>query len=570
MLKISDINYIFTKKEILLLWAIFFGVIITTLLDILSFATIIPIFQIIFLNKVPEINFFHYFFSSYNLNLDSKIFLLLIFVIIFSLKNILIIIFNFFFINMFQRINIRISKDLFSLFLNQEYSIFLKFSSKNFLQKITNDINNLNTWLVSLINYFTEIIFVIGISILLIITNAKIFLFSFFIFLIVSIFYVYFFRNRLKRWSLSYRQSTGKVQDLIAEGLKGFKDILIYNLNNRFLSNFNHNVKIVNNSQARIVFLNNISKYWLEIVGVLTMSVALLYFVFSNSDVSKLIPIFGLFVVVTFRLLSSFSRIILHGQNLKFYFPSVMSVLNEFKVLSNKKDLNFNNNFVYEKMIEIKNVSFSYFNNENEVLQNINLKFNKNECVGIIGKNGSGKSTLLNLLSGLIKPTQGQIIIDNVYDLYSNRSKWTEKLSYVQQNIFLLNSSIKENITLLSGDSGVNHFQYNKVLNILKLEDYFKDLPDKLNTKVGIDGISLSGGQKQLISLARALYKNAEVLILDEPTSAFDSSKIELFRQLVLSLKKIKTIFLVTHNKDYFYNSFDQCIEINSGQIRIL
>jgi ABC-type multidrug transport system fused ATPase/permease subunit len=495
---------------------------------------------------------------------------LLSFVVIFSSKNILIIFFNYFFIKVFQKINIRVSKDLFFLFLNQEYSIFLKSSSENFLQKITNDINNLNTWLVSLINYFTEIIFVVGVSILLIITNAKIFFFSFFIFLIVNIFYVYFFKNRLKRWSLSYRKSTGKVQNLIAEGLKGFKDIVIYNLNNRFLNNFIHNVSIVNHSQARITFLNNISKYWLEIVGVLSMSFALLYFVLTNSDISELIPIFGLFVVVTFRLLSSFSRIILHGQNLKFYFPSVVSVLNEFRVLSDKKDINFNNNFTYEKSIEIKNVSFAYFNNENAIFKNINFRFNKNECIGIVGKNASGKSTFLNLLSGLIKPSQGQIIIDNVYDLYSNRTRWIEKISYVQQNIFLLDSSIKDNITLSSSDSKINNSQYNNVLSILRLEEYFKDLPNQLNTKVGNDGISLSGGQKQLISLARALYKNSDVLILDEPTSAFDSIKIDLFKQLILSLRKTKTIFLVTHNKDYFYDSFDQCLEISSGKIRIL
>ena len=570
MLKIQDINYIFTKKEILLLWTIFFGVIITTLLDILSFALIIPIFQIIFLNKTYEFSFLNFFFSSYNLNLNLKIALLLGFVIVFSAKNILIIFFNYFFIKAFQKINVRISKDLFFLFLNQEYSIFLKSTSDNFLQKVTNDINNLNTWLVSLINYFTEIIFVVGVSILLIITNAKIFIFSFSIFLIVNIFYVYFFKNRLKRWSLSYRKSTGKVHNLISEGLKGFKDIVVYNLNNRFLNNFTHNISTVNHSQARITFLNNISKYWLEIVGVLSMSFALLYFVVSNSDISELIPIFGLFVVVTFRLLSSFSRIILHGQNLKFYLPSVVSVLDEFRVLTNKKDVIFNNNFAYEKSIEIRNVSFSYFNNKNTIFENINIRFNKNECIGIVGKNGSGKSTFLNLLSGLIKPSQGQIIIDNVYDLYSNRVKWIEKISYVQQNIFLLNSSIKDNITLSSNDSEINDSQYHKILSILRLEEYFKDLPHKLNTKVGIDGISLSGGQKQLISLARALYKDSDILILDEPTSAFDSAKIELFLELISSLKKIKTIFLVTHNKDYFYSSFDQCLEINSGKIRIL
>jgi ABC-type multidrug transport system fused ATPase/permease subunit len=165
MLKFKDINYIFTNKELIFTGFIFFGVLITTILDVLSFTTIIPIFQIIFLNKIPEINFFNSFLNHYDLTFDIKILILFIFIFLFFVKNTIIIIFNYFFINFFQKTNTRISKDLFNLYLNQEYISFLKFSSENFLQKVTNDVNNLNTWLISFINFSTEIIFILGISI---------------------------------------------------------------------------------------------------------------------------------------------------------------------------------------------------------------------------------------------------------------------------------------------------------------------------------------------------------------------------------------------------------------------
>ena len=571
MLKIQDINYIFTKKEILFLFLIFFGVLITTVLDVLSFALIIPIFQIIFLNKTPDLGVFNYFFYTiHNFSSNLKVLILLIFIFIFFLKNILIILFNFFFINFFQKTNTRISSDLFSLFLNQEYIFFVKFSSENFLQKVTLDVNNLNAYLISFINFFTEIIFVIGISVLLISVNTKIFLFSFSIFLIVSLIYAYFFKNKIKRWSINYRNCTGQTQNLVFDGLKGFKDIVIYKLNSRFVDNFNYNTNLSNHSLSRINFLNNVQKYWLEIVGVTALAVALLYFVFNDFDISNLVPVFGLFIVVLFRLLSSFSRIILHGQNLKFYYPSFIAISNEFKRLRIKKDINYQSNIIFKKTIELKNVSFSYKNNENKILENVNFEFQKNECVCILGKNGSGKSTFLNLIAGLIKPTDGKIIVDNVYDLYSNRSRWIDKLSYVQQNIFLLDASIKNNITLENNENKIDYIKYNKVLDTLKLEDSFINFPNKLSSTVGIDGISLSGGQKQLISLARALYKNSEILILDEPTSAFDSIKTELFRDLILLLKKKTTIFLVTHNKNYLEECFDRLIEIKSGKINLL
>jgi ABC-type multidrug transport system fused ATPase/permease subunit len=570
MLNFKNINNIFTKKELIFTVIIFFGVLITTILDVLSFTTIIPIFQIIFLNKIPEINFLNSFLNHYDLTFDIKILILFIFIFIFFIKNTIIIIFNYFFINFFQKTNTRMSKDLFNLYLNQEYISFLKFSSENFLQKVTNDVNNLNAWLVSLINFSTEIIFVIGISIFLLTVNYKVFLFLFFIYIIVFFFYVYFFKNRIRNWADNYRKSIGRTQDLVIEGLKGFKDLIIYKQNIVFINNFNYNVNLSNFSVSKITFLNNVQKYWLEIIGVSGLAMALLYFILMDSNISKLVPVFGLFVIVIFRLLSSFSRIILHGQNLKFYLPSFKIIDEEFQRLSNKKDLNLNNSFAFNSVIEIKNVSFFYPNSKNKILDCTNIKFIKNQCIGIIGKNGSGKSTFLNLLAGILEPSQGKIIIDNNFNLYANRIKWIEKLSYVQQNIFLFDASIKENIILENDESKVNYQQYDKVINFLKLDDHFKDQLDGLNAKIGINGIALSGGQKQLISLARALYKNSDVLILDEPTSALDIVKIELFRELILTLKKTKTIFFVTHNKDYFYDFFDQLIEIKSGKIDIL
>jgi len=558
----KDLFYIFTNKEIKFFIFIFFGTLITTILDVLSFATIIPIFQIIFLNK--EINIIFIKSNLVNSDLNFKILILFFFIAIFSIKNILIIWFNFFFINFFQKINNRVSKDLFSFFINQEYFFFLKSSSENFFQKVSTDVQNLNTFLVSFMNFFIEVIFIIGISILLINSNAKIFLFCFVNFFLIFIIYVTFFKKKLNRWAYDFRNSTGKTQNIVFEGLKGYKDIILYNLKNKFEYNFNYNLNIANSSMARLNFLNNIQKYWLEIAGVLAMSLALLYFVFASYDIGELIPTFGLFVIVIFRLLSSLSRIILHGQSLKFYYPSFQAVIKEFKIFSEKQHKNqLNNKISFNHIIEIKNLSFSYSDDENKILKNINFKIKKGDCVGIIGKNGSGKSTLLNLISGLIRPSSGEIIIDNSFNLYANRNAWINKLSYVHQDIFLLDDSIKRNIVLIDDDK-IDFLKFNKVVNLLKLDLHFKDFSNRLDTKVGNNGISLSGGQKQLISLARAFYKDSEVIILDEPTSALDIAKIELLREVIVSFKKNKTIIIVTHNKEFFLDTFDKLIDLNS------
>jgi ABC-type multidrug transport system fused ATPase/permease subunit len=558
----KDLFFIFTKKEIKIFIFIFFGTLTTAILDVVSFATIIPIFKIIFLNKDTNINFIK--LNLVNSDLNLKILVLFFFIGIFSIKNILIIWFNFFFINFFQKINSRVSKDLFSLFINQEYIFFLKSSSENFFQKVSTDVQNLNIFLISFMNFFIEVIFIIGISILLIYSNPKIFLFCFVNFFLIFMFYYIFFKKKINRWSYNFRNSIGRTQNIVFEGLKGYKDIILYNLKNKFEYNFDYNLNIANSSMAKLNFLNNVQKYWLEIAGVVAMSLALLYFVFVSYHIGELVPIFALFTIVVFRLLSSLSRIILHGQSLKFFYPSFKVIIKEFKKFSEKQDKNDpNNKIAFNNIIEIKNVSFSYSDDENKILKNVNFNIKKGDCIGIVGKNGSGKSTLLNLISGLIQPSSGEIIVDNSHDLYSNRNQWVNKLSYVHQDIFLLDDSIKRNIVLVDDDK-IDFLKFNKVVNLLKLDLHFKDFFKKLDTNVGNNGISLSGGQKQLISLARAFYKDSEVIILDEPTSALDLAKMKLIREVIISFKKIKTVIIVTHNKEYFLDTFDKLIDLNN------
>ena len=372
------------------------------------------------------------------------------------------------------------------------------------------------------------------------------------------------YKKKINRWAYNFRNSTGRTQNIVFEGLRGYKDIILYNLKNKFEDNFNYNLTVANSSMSRLNFLNNIQKYWLEVAGVAAMSLALLYFVFVSYDIAELVPIFALFIIVMFRLLSSMSRILIHGQSLKFYFPSFQAIVKEFKKFSEIQNKNDENNEVsFNHIIEIKNVSFSYSDNENKILKNVNFNIKKGDCIGIVGKNGSGKSTLLNLISGLTCPSSGEIVIDNSFDLYSYRNAWINKLSYVHQDIFLLDDSIKHNIVLVDDDK-IDFLKYNKVINLLKLNLYFKDFNNKLDTKVGNNGISLSGGQKQLISLARAFYKDSEIIILDEPTSALDLAKIELLREVIISFKKIKTIIVVTHNREHFLDTFDKLIDLNT------
>ena len=559
-------KYIFQKKEIKYLYLIFFGIILATIIEAFSLSIIVPVFNIIFFNKYPK-NIF--FLDFANFDYSSKLLILFLFLSIFFIKNIFLIVFNYFYINFFNKLSSRVSNKLFDLTLNQSYIFFLEPSSNNILQIAIEEVKKMGSFFLSLINLLIEVIFVLVICIFLISANYKIFLFCFIYFSFVIFVYFRIFINRIKNWSYTNQKSTGKVQDIILEGLRGIKDLIIYKLRSNFINLFSASNAAWYRTKSNIDFLNTVQKYWLELMGVASITSALLYFVFIGSDINNLIPVFGLYVFAMFRLITSFSRIVSYVQNAKFCYPSYEIILNKLKKFNlYNEEIKVNHDFDFKKLIKINNVSFTY-DNKFKVLNNINLEISKGDCVAIVGKNGSGKSTLLNLISALIKPTEGKIHIDDKFDLYLNKTLWHARLSYVQQNIFLLNDTIKNNITL-NNLAKINNSRFEKIVESLKLEDFFRELPKKLETQVNNDGLNLSGGQKQMISFARALYKESEIIILDEPSSALDLINTKLLKEVILSIKNKRTIIMATHDKDFFHDCFNKIFEIESGRVNKL
>lgn len=551
------------KKDFFYFQIILLGIILTTILETFSIAIIIPVFDVIFFEKIPENNFFK--FDNFQFSSTLKILVLCAFFFTFFIKSIFIICFNYFFINFLTRLNINISNRLFSLFLEQDYIFFLKEKAKYFLNQITDDVQKLQSFLLSLINLLTEFIFVFVISIFLVLINYKIFLFCFFIFFFSIFIYFYVFKKKIDNWSSTNVESSMKIKNLVIEGINGIKDIIIYKMSNSFSNLFYSFSTSLNTSRSRIDFLSNIQKNWLEFVTIFAMSLASIYFVIYDLNVNNYIPIFGVFAFALFRLLNSFNRIVVAAQNLRYTYVPFISIVKQLQNFESFRKISVNNNIQFQESIEFKNVNFFYQSESHLTLNNINLKIKKNECIGIFGDNGSGKSTLLYLFSGLIRPTSGVILVDGKHNLFENRVEWNEKLSYVQQNIFLINSTIKHNICL-EKDHEIDNLKFDKVVFDLQLNLFFKALPDKLNTVVGTNGINLSGGQKQMISLGRALYKDSEMLILDEPSSALDYINTDLVKKVIKSLKNKKTILMVTHESNVFNDCFDRVINLKSGK----
>jgi ABC-type multidrug transport system fused ATPase/permease subunit len=207
--------------------------------------------------------------------------------------------------------------------------------------------------------------------------------------------------------------------------------------------------------------------------------------------------------------------------------------------------------------INISHLSFKYPNNNENTLQDVNLKIRYGESIGIIGKTGEGKSTIVDLICGLLKPHEGSILVDD-NDIQKNLKSWQQKIGYVPQNIYLLDDSIKENIIFGRKEDNDTNKKLNDAIKLAQLDKLISDLPKGLNTFVGDRGTRLSGGQVQRIGIARAIFNNSQVLIFDEATSALDVETEKNFIDDIYKLKTKKTLIIISHR----ISSLERCDRI--------
>ncbi|WP_374664312.1 ABC transporter ATP-binding protein [Acinetobacter sp.] len=445
------------------------------------------------------------------------------------------------------------SSRLLDIYLKQNYSFFIQRNSADLIKIILNDVDQV-VWgvlqpLLVILSYGFIVIAMILILIfydpLMALTIASV---------IIAFYTLMFFvvKKFMKRISQEYSKANQERYQSCQEVFGGIKDVMINHAHDYYSKRFNQNSRIHARHLASQESLGQIPLHIIETIGYGCLILLAIFLVLQNHNVGTILPVIGLYGVAAYRMLPAAQNIYRAITTYKFSEHILNSVSREFELDSNEAKHSIRQEVIeFNHSVELEDVSFAYPNSpEKKILEHINLKIDKNSSLGITGKSGSGKSTLMDILLGLLKPTSGVLKIDCQVINDSNVQDWQSLVSYVPQFIYLADMTVAENIAFGIAKDQIDFQLVKNVAKLAQIDEFItQNLKDGYNTMIGERGILLSGGQRQRLGIARALYKQPQVIFMDEATSALDTETEQAVNEAIQSLNGKITMVIIAHRE---------------------
>jgi len=491
-------------------------------------------------------------------------------VAIFVLKNLYKVFVEFNQLKLVKDIQVRLSTKLFEKYLRSEYKFYLKRSTSVLIRNIQNEVSYITTKvLIPLFLILLNGVILTAIFTSMIVVEAKLTLLVVSILIIAMSTFNLIVRRRLKQYGKVLQKERRNQLQYLYQGLQGFKVIKVSNTENFFLGLFKRTTTNFAKTQLKTNTIGKLPAGYLEIVAIVAILVlvgGMLSMGYQGNKLTYLVSFFGLALI---RMRQNFSTIMVNLNLVRTNEVSFDPVLKDLGLKGKRKPTELSHgvseSLLLDDNISFKKVSFKYEDNECNTLNDITFEIKKGNIIGIAGATGGGKTTLVDLILGLHKPTSGKIEIDGV-EINRVLPAWQKQIGYVPQHIYLLDDTIAANIAFGINNDQIDIAQIEKVIEAAQLNNFINSLPQGINTQVGENGVRLSGGQRQRIGIARALYRNPQVLILDEATSALDNETEKKFVDLLYTLDKSLTIIMIAHRLTTL-EKCDRILFLKSGEV---
>ncbi|THB73278.1 MAG: ABC transporter ATP-binding protein [Gammaproteobacteria bacterium] len=462
-----------------------------------------------------------------------------------------------------------LGSEAYRLTLYQPYKFHASRNSSEIIAILMTKINTVVYYIIiPLLMLITSIFTVFTIVAFMILVAPKLTLATCLGFACIYFFIAYSTKKRLKKDSEHVTTGQNNVAKIVQEGLGGIRDILIDGLQETYHNIYRQADNKFRRALANIAIISGAPRPAIEAFGLVLIGFIAYMFTNPKNGMTTAIPLLGALALAAQRLLP----LVQQGyagwtsmQGGRDSLKDVLELLEQPHPHYIKQPIS--TPIPFKDNISINNLEFQYSLDNPIVLHDINLKIPCGSKIGFIGTTGSGKSTLLDIIMGLLTPTSGSLCIDGIQIDEKNQRAWQAHIAHVPQTIYLADATVAENIAFGEKLENINQEKLANAANMAQVSDVIESWDDGYNTFVGERGIRLSGGQRQRIGIARAIYKQANVIVFDEATSALDNKTEKSVMESINSLGRDITIIMVAHRITTL-QSCDTIVELNHGKIQ--
>lgn len=552
---IKKLFFFFTPKERKQAIFLLLITLVMALMDMLGIASIMPFIAVLANPELVETNYIlktafqaSVIFGVKTINnflffLGILVFFMLVVSLIFKALT------NYFQANFSQMCECSIGKRLVEVYLQQPYSWFLSRNSADLNKNILSEVEEIiGSGLNPMINFITQIIVVFTLLMLLILVDPLI---TAIVTFTLGISYIIIFsivRNFIKKIGYERLKNNELRYNSVNEAFGAFKEIKVGGLEQVYMQRFYFPAKEYAKNKANMQVISQLPRFILEIVAFGGMVLLMLYFLSKNGNYANAIPIIALYAFAGYRLMPALQQIYNSVSQLRFIKPAIDNLQNDLATLQTVRIDSSKDILEVKINICLKDLYFSYPNIARTALKNINITIPACSSVGLVGATGSGKTTVVDIILGILTCQQGSLQVDGQIINEDNVRAWQRSIGYVPQQIYLADDTLEANIAFGIEPKNFDKKKIERVAKIAQLHEFvINELPLKYDTRIGERGVRLSGGQRQRIGIARALYRNPQVLIMDEATSALDNLTEREVMQAINKNGLNITIIVIAH-----------------------
>ena len=457
-------------------------------------------------------------------------------------------------------------------FLNRPYEFYLDADIPTVFRLTDSDIPNVFSILMALISLASETVVFVLICGVLVATDWRLVLFLVIISGIVTIVMFKVLKPRLNKLGTTNQAIQSRIAKWRIQAIYGIKDVKVLHRESFFADNYESNGKIGARLNKKYAMINAMPRLLIESIFMVSILGYLIVCVAAGDDMKQMIPTLTAFGLAAVRLMPCVNRINTYLTDISYFRPCLDYVyenmnINEISKKTNQTLLPVDETKTMQlkNRIELKNIVYAYPNTDTLIFDHADMTVPCGKSVGIMGPSGAGKSTIVDILLGLLKVHEGQILCDgdNVFDNYP---AWLSQIGYIPQSIYLVDEPIRNNIAFGIADDEIDDNRIWQVLEEAQLKEFIQTLPEGLDTAIGDRGVRLSGGQRQRLGIARALYHNPEILVFDEATSALDNETEAAVMEAINSFHGKKTMVIIAHR----LNTIEKCdiiYKVEGGKI---